>query len=164
MKKAIRDRSIFTVIACITLAVCMLAPSVIVEPVDLAPEMQEVLGEERTEAFSRCLEGFQVWYHDKTMTTEGVVVSQADYDQLEAILTDCITYLNREEVALDSLSAELQEAYEWADMNLAYFMVSVVMPFLEILTQQESYTCEQSVWVSIDTMMDQLIGIYQSVA
>ena len=63
MKKTIRDRSMFTVIACIALAVCILAPNASVKQVKLAPEMETLVGEERTAAFYNFFEKVQVWYN-----------------------------------------------------------------------------------------------------
>lgn len=163
MKKTILDRSIFTVIACIGLAICILVPNVSVKQVKLAPEMEALVGEESAAAFYSFFEELQVWYNSKTVTEEGVVFTQeADFDRMVDIMNDGITYLDRGELTLDSLSPEMQTAYESADLNLAYFMIGVVMQVPTILSQQASYACEQATWESIGTAIGDLAVLYQT--
>ena len=163
MKKTIRDRSMFTVIACIVLAVCILAPKASVKQVKLAPEMEILVGEERTAAFYNFFEKVQVWYNGKTVAADGVMFTQeADFDQVVDIMNDGVTYLDRGETTLDSLSPAVQEAYEIADVNMAFFILGVVVQPPNILAQQESYTCDQTVWESIGTAIDDLVGLYQT--
>ena len=56
----------------------------------------------------------------------------------------------------------MQEAYEIADVNMAFFILGVVVQPPNILAQQESYTCDQTVWESIGTAIDDLVGLYQT--
>lgn len=162
MNKTIRDRSIFTVIACIALAVSLMVPASVIQ-VKMAPVMEETIGAERTEAFHALMEEMQVWYDSKTVTEEGVVLTAAeDYEASMSMFDKGMAYLTRDDVSWDALSEELLVAYDTADLELAYLMVGVVIPLPTILSMQESFVCDLETWQGIGEGIDIMIAAYQS--
>ena len=80
MKKIIRDRSIFVVLASIIMAGVMLFCSVRPMPVRLPVELRSIMGEQANTSFTVFFNELQDWYDSYEVTEEGVTLTmEMDY-------------------------------------------------------------------------------------
>ena len=94
MKKIIRDRSIFLVLASIIMAGVMFFCSVRVMPVRMPAEIRAVMGEEAATSFSVFFHELREWYDSYEVTAEGVTLTpDADYDAAIEVLSHSLPFL-----------------------------------------------------------------------
>ena len=160
MKKAIRDRSIFTIIACIALAASVLLTTVRVTPVCLADDVRELVGAEAETAFNTFFEGVQTWYQEIPVGENGVTIAKdGNFDRMMDVvmtLEPFIMACETEAIASDDAEARLLE------YNRPLTSLLMVMLNLSVIVNSEgSYTFAPEEWARMGEVITEVVGSYQ---
>lgn len=130
-------------------------------PVPLEPEMEELLGEERSAAFACFFEQLQIWYGSHSVGPDGVRLTQSeDYEELQGILYEAGVYLDSDGPSRTAFSGEVEQKYRTAESNLFMFLFSTMMPVLSTLGQEEAVEISPEGWEGLGDGIDELIRLY----
>lgn len=161
MKKMIRDRSIFVVVACIALAASVLLTAVRVTPVHLAEDVRAMVSPEAEVAFTTFFEGIQTWYQETPAGEEGVTISQqGNYARLmdtimtlEPFITDCET----------AAMSDADSTARLVEYNGPLTSLLVVVLNLSMVVNAEgSYTFPVDEWAAMGSLLEEVVGAYQA--
>lgn len=161
MKKAVRDRSIFTIIACIALAASMLLTTVRVTPVHMADDVSALVGAEAEESFNAFFEGVQSWYQEIPAGEDGVVISQqgnfASLMSVVATLGPFIAACEEKAVETEENEARLLE-YNGPLTSLLVVMLNLA----NIVRAEGSYTFAAEEWARLGEVITNTVAAYQN--
>lgn len=158
MKKIIRDRSIFVVLASIIMAGVMLFCSVRPAPVRLPTELRAIMGEQANTSFTVFFNELQNWYNSYEVTEEGVTLSlEKDYEPTADALFSIMDFLTACQEVTDEAEMQMVNTFS---QPLMYFLTN----FISILGYMEmlSYfpvTVEE--WATFGESIDALTALYQ---
>ena len=159
MKKTIRDRSIFAVVACIAMAAIMFFYSTQPAPVRLPQDIRDIVGQEADQSFSLYFSTLQDWYDNQTVTDNGVAFSgQEQYDEM------C-----RPIAALDGFFA----AYEQIDNEEDFMkvqeyiapMLGFTLSYMSVLMEYGStgsYAFDAEQWPALGNTIQSMADYYRA--
>lgn len=160
MKKAIRDRSIFTIVACIALAASVLLTTVRVTPVHLADDVSALVGAETEESFNAFFEGVQVWYQEVPAGADGATISlNGNYAPLLDAVDALAPYIAacESKAMSDKSSVERLVSYNEPLTSLLVVILNLHM----VLGAEGSYTFPADEWAAMGQLLDEVVAAYQ---
>lgn len=160
MKKIIRDRSIFVVLASIIMAGVMFFCSVRVMPVRMPAEIRAVMGEEAATSFSLFFHEVREWYDSYEVTPEGVTLTrEADYAPAIEVLAHALPFVEAYEAIADL--EDLQMVNVYSETYLTF--LSEYMTFLMYMDMMGSFPMTVEEWGNLGSAIETLEGIYGSI-
>ena len=161
MKKMIRDRSIFVVVAAVIMAAVMLFCSAQPAPVHLPAEARAILGQEADASFSRYFAKLNHWYDSYSVGEEGITLTlENDYEAMGEVVLSTAKFFE----AYNTVS------YEENDENLIVLenncadMLGFFVNYLVVvvtLEQYGAYPMDTAQWASLGEAIDTLTVMYQ---
>ena len=161
MKKMIRDRSIFAVVAAVIMAAVMLFCSAQPAPVHLPAEARASLGQEADASFSRYFAKLNHWYDSYSVGEEGITLTlENDYEAMGEVVMSAAKFFE----AYNTVS------YEENDENLIVLenncadMLGFFVNYLVVvvtLEQYGSYPMDTVQWTALGEAIDSLTAMYQ---
>lgn len=159
MKKTIRDRSIFAVVACAAMAAIMFFYSTQPAPVRLPTDIRNIVGQEADASFSRYFTALQNWYDDQTPTADGVHFSgQEQYDEM------C-----RPIAALDAFFAAYEQIESEEDfLKVQEYiapMLGFTLSYMSVLMEfgtTGSYTFDAEQWPALGNTIQSMADYYRA--
>ena len=158
MKKAIVHRSVFAVVACIALAVCVLLTSVKVTPVVMAEDVKAMVGAEAEASFCTFHEELQVWYQEMPVTADGVTMTaEGGYNQLLEIISGLEPYVTACGAVTDEEDAARLNEYN----EPISVILMVTLNLMMAVTTEGGYTFTPDEWTQMGSAIDTMVSAYQ---
>ena len=161
MKKMIRDRSIFAVVAAVIMAAVMLFCSAQPAPVHLPAEARAILGQEADASFSRFFTELNDWYDSYPASGEGVILMyDTDFAAMENVVLSSSAFLEAYDAVGFSENEEDLATVETACADMLGFLVNYLVV---VFTMEEYgfYPMEAAEWEALGQTIDDLTAIYQ---
>ena len=158
MKKTIAERSIFLVVSCVALAAALFLNSMRVPVLRLPEEVEAMVGQEASTAFTAFFTDFQEWYNSCEITEEGVqLTKENDYQTLGNILMSMNAYWEAC-AQLDRENMEQIQAFNQPILVVFMLALNMVMP----LETTDSYVIAAEEWEAIGGYVRDVITVYQA--
>lgn len=159
MKKIIRDRSIFVVLASIIMAGVMLFCSThTVASVRLPAEVRSVLGKQADVSFSAFFDEVQAWYDSCEIVDNTVTLTKdSDYDATMKVFDTITGYLTACGNITDEAEMELVGTFS---QPLVYFLTEYTM-ILTYLDMFSAFSLPAEDWATFGESIDALTALYQ---
>ena len=161
MKKMIRDRSIFAVVAAVIMAAVMLFCSAQPAPVHLPAEARAILGQEADASFSRFFTELNDWYDSCTVGEDGITLTlENDYEAMGEVVMAAAEFVEAYNTASYAESDETLMVLEADCADMLGFFVNYLVVVVT-LEQYGAYPMDAAQWTALGEAIDTLTTIYQ---
>jgi len=161
MKKMIRDRSIFAVVASVIMAAVMLFCSAQPAPVHLPAEARAILGQEADASFSQFFTKLHNWYDSYTVGEDGITLTfENDYEAMGDVVLSAAEFLEAYNTASYAESDETLMVLETNCADMLGFLVNYLVVVVT-LEQYGAYPMDAPQWAALGEAIDGVTAIYQ---
>lgn len=158
MKKIIRDRSIFVVLASMIMAGVMLFCSVRPMPVRMPAELRSIMGEQASTSFTVFFNELQDWYDSYEVTEEGVTLTmETDYEPSAEVFFSIMDFL----LAYQDITNETElKMVDTFSQPLMHFLTNYItmLSYLEMLS---FFPMTAEEWASLGETITSTISLYR---
>ena len=158
MKKIIRDRSIFVVLASIIMAGVMLFCSVRPMPVRLPTELRSIMGEQANTSFTVFFNELQDWYDSYEVTEEGVTLTmEMDYQPTAEVFFSIMDFLLACEGITDEEELKMVDTFS---QPLMYFLTNyiTILSYMEMIS---FFPLTAEEWASLGETITSMTALYR---
>ena len=161
MKKMIRDRSIFVVVAAAIMAAVMLFCSAQPTLIHLPENSRAILGQEADASFSRFFTELNAWYDSYSVGEEGITLTfENDYDAMAEVVMSTADFMEAYNTASYAESDETLMMLESDCADMLGFLVNYLVVVFT-LEEYDSYAMDASQWAALGDAIDGVTAIYQ---
>ena len=161
MKKMIRDRSIFAVVASVIMAAVMLFCSAQPAPVHLPADARAILGQEADASFSQFFTKLHNWYDSYTVGEDGITLTlENDYEAMGDVVLSAAEFLEAYNTASYAESDETLMVLETNCADMLGFLVNYLVVVVT-LEQYGAYPMDASQWAALGEAIDGVTALYQ---
>ena len=158
MKRTIVERSVFVVVSCVALAAALFLNSLRVPVMRLPAEVEAMVGQEASVAFTAFFTDFQEWYNDHPVTDEGVqLTKENDYQALGDMLMGMNAYWEAC-AQLDGEIADQMQVFNQPILIVFMLTLNMMMP----LETADSFVIAAEEWEAIGGYVNDVITAYQA--
>lgn len=158
MKKMIRDRSIFVVLASIIMASVMLFCSMQPDSVRLPSEVRSILGPQADASFSAFFNELEDWYDSCEVTGDAVTLTaEEDFAVMVEVFDSITGYLTACGNITDEAEMELVGVFS---QPLVYFLseYTMVLSYLEMFS---AFSLPAEDWATFGESIDTMTALYR---